>query len=109
MSNEFEEKVNNDIRMMKQELVEIKEILRSLQSDMSRLLSKNYLSRSTSSVNFESYKNEKRIDSVPESPRTKNASPKVLKLTSSRDSSLDISHFRRRATESNIVYSKPSH
>lgn len=106
MNQEFEDKINNDIRMIKRELIEIKEMIKVIHTDINKLLGKNRLTRSNSFTNLESYKNEKCTDLVQESPRlTKN---KSWRLSSPRGTSPETTHFRRRATEGSITYTKPS-
>jgi hypothetical protein len=106
MSKEFEEKVNNDIRMMKRELIEIKELVKMIHSDLNKLLGKNHLSRSNSYANFETLRNEKHTDLVQESPKL--LRKKSWRLSSPRAVAPDVVHSRRRATEGNITTTKSS-
>jgi len=106
MSQEFEEKINNDIRMMKRELIEIKELVRMIHSDLNKLMNKNHLVRSNSYANFETYRNEKHTDLVQDSPKLKKN--KSWRLSSPRAVSPAPTTVHRRATEGSIAYTKPS-
>ena len=106
MSKEFEEKVNNDIRMMKRELIEIKELVKMVHSDLNKLLGKNHLARSNSYANFETYRNEKHTELIQESPKLPRK--KSWRLSSPRGASTEAMHIRRRATDGNIPTTKSS-
>lgn len=106
MNHEFEEKINTDIRMMKHELIEIKELVRMIHSDMNKLMNKNHLVRSNSYANFETYKNEKHPEIAQESPKLMRK--KSWRLSSPRAVSPAPNQFHRRATEGSIAYTKPS-
>jgi len=106
MSQEFEEKINNDIRMMKRELIEIKELVKMIHSDLNKLMNKNHFARSNSYANFETYRNEKHTDLVQDSPKL--AKKKSWRLSSPRAVSPAPSIVHRRATEGSITYTKPS-
>jgi len=106
MSKEFEEKVNNDIRMMKRELIEIKELVKMVHTDLNKLLGKNHLVRSNSYANFETYRNEKHTELIQESPKL--LRKKSWRLSSPRATAPDVMHIRRRATDGSISTSKPS-
>lgn len=106
MSKEFEEKVTTDIRMMKRELIEIKELVKMIHMDLNKLLGKNHLARSNSYANFETLRNEKRAEPAQESPKI--SKKKSWRLSSPRATPSDVLHVRRRATESNIDTVKSS-
>lgn len=105
MNKEFEEKVNSDIRMMKRELIEIKELVRMIRSDLSVLTGKHHLTRSNSYANFETYRNEKHTELIQESPKL--TKKKSWRLSSPRDHS-EVTHVRRRATDGMISTLKSS-
>lgn len=104
MSKEFEKKIDNDIRMMKRELIEIKEHVKSMHLDLNKLSGKNHLTESTGHSKFENYKNEKHNDLLQTSPKLTRKKP--WRVTSPRDSPPDMLLVKRRATDSNIYIPK---
>lgn len=89
MNQSFEDKINTDIRLMKKELVEIKELVKEIHNDVAKLTGQNKLTRSNSFAKFNTYKNEKHIELIHIDTDT--ATP-------------NTTHFKRRATDSNIIY-----